>query len=118
MIKLWRYPAAGGSPNSANFRGHGALCGSVSFTADDAHIITVGADDMCVLQWRHAALVAEELPELEENVAPADRPDYADGKQLERPAAHESAAAQLCDAIFAMEERGAEGDLMSVRACR
>ncbi|KAG5190728.1 WD40-repeat-containing domain protein [Tribonema minus] len=56
-VRLLRYPALSAHAVVKTYGGHGGAGGGVArvrWTQGDSHLISVGARDGCVMQWRHA----------------------------------------------------------------
>lgn len=52
-VSLWRWPAALSTASSRRIRGHARAPAAVRFSHDDASLLSVGGDDLCLMQWRH-----------------------------------------------------------------
>jgi hypothetical protein len=84
-LKLFRWPCWAVGAAAHEFRGHGAAVGDLVFTNEDTHVISCGASDRSIMQWRH-----KEDPAVDDADV-VDEPmseDYAlellDGADLER----------------------------------
>lgn len=53
MVTLYKYPAIVEDAPIKVYHGHCSNVVDVRFTADDRFLMTVGSNDLCVLQWRH-----------------------------------------------------------------
>ena len=52
-LKLWRYPCHSENPGHITYRGHSIKGGKLAWCADDSHLLSVGANDRCIFQWKH-----------------------------------------------------------------
>ncbi|XRB07249.1 echinoderm microtubule-associated protein-like [Pycnococcus provasolii] len=52
-LRLFRYPCDVGRGEYTFYTGHGNHASSVAFAFNDEFLITTGASDSCVMQWRH-----------------------------------------------------------------
>jgi microtubule-associated protein-like 6 len=52
-LKLWRYPCHSENPGCLTYRGHSLQGGNVAWATEDQHLISVGAKDRCVFQWKY-----------------------------------------------------------------
>jgi hypothetical protein len=71
----------------------------LKFTHDDSHLISVGGDDRCVLQWRLTE--DDELDDadvVDEPESDGYKMDLRDGEELDRPPEHEKALDEFGDA--------------------
>ena len=113
-IRVYRYPAIHKNPNYLVFRGHAANITNVKFSPDDAYIFTSGADDCCVMQWRHEADgYDEQAGKIEAN--PEDEQDLADGAVFDKPANWEIVNTEDLTYTFAMEELARDSDFMPIK---
>ena len=53
LVKLARYPCTDKQCGMKVYRGHSVNVQNAEFVAMDTHLITIGASDRCVFQWRH-----------------------------------------------------------------
>ena len=51
-LKLWRYPCHADNPGHLSYRGHSYNGGNVKWMADDAYVLSMGATDRCIFQWK------------------------------------------------------------------
>ena len=113
-IRVFRYPCIGKKPNFCVFKGHAANIANIKFSIDDKYLFSTGADDCCVIQWKHEADGSEEDPgKIEPN--PEDALDLADGKELDKPAVWELANVEDMSYTFAMEEQARDEDFTPVK---
>ena len=50
-VRLFHYPAIYPKANSDPYQGHSSHVTNVTFTADDAYLISTGGNDAAILQW-------------------------------------------------------------------
>ncbi|GMH75277.1 hypothetical protein TrLO_g13994 [Triparma laevis f. longispina] len=50
---VWRYPSHAENPGRLAYRGHSIGGGNVDYTAGDQAMVSVGAKDRCIFQWKH-----------------------------------------------------------------
>jgi microtubule-associated protein-like 6 len=55
-LRLHKYPAVEENTAHNEYRGHSTNVSNVRFTWMDTHLITVGANDRCIFQWKHNTL--------------------------------------------------------------
>ena len=51
-LSVWRYPCHSENPGRLTYRGHGWKGGGIKWLSNDSHIVSVGARDRCVFQWK------------------------------------------------------------------
>ena len=116
-LQLWRYPASGDAPCSRKYAGHAAQIANLTFSSDDVRLLTTGGGDGVVMQWRHESEVGfeDEATRVTDEPTPEEKPDYVDGRDLERSAEHEAAATNDLAAVFRMEEEGRDEDFTPIQ---
>ncbi|GMI46711.1 hypothetical protein TrCOL_g1657 [Triparma columacea] len=51
-LKVWRYPCHSENPGCLAYRGHGWKGGGVKWLPKDSHLVSLGARDRCIFQWK------------------------------------------------------------------
>jgi len=54
MVKVYRYPCTEEGAEAIVCRGHSSHVTKVAFNTKDTHLISVGGNDCCVMQWKVA----------------------------------------------------------------
>ena len=84
---------------------------------DDRLLLTTGNGDGVVMQWSYLTDVGleDDAAVATDEPTPEEKPDYVDGRALERSKEHEAAATDDLSAVFAMEEEGRDEDFTPIR---
>ena len=84
-LKLFRWPCWSLGAASHQFRAHGAAVGEVVFTNEDSHVISVGAGDRSLMQWRHKEdPVVDDADVVDEPESDDYAAELRDGSDLDR----------------------------------
>uniref|UniRef100_K3WHU2 EF-hand domain-containing protein n=1 Tax=Globisporangium ultimum (strain ATCC 200006 / CBS 805.95 / DAOM BR144) TaxID=431595 RepID=K3WHU2_GLOUD len=52
LVKLYRYPCVTKNASSTENRGHSSHVTNVRWNANDTHVISVGGNDRCIMEWK------------------------------------------------------------------
>ncbi|TMW55919.1 hypothetical protein Poli38472_008567 [Pythium oligandrum] len=88
LVKLFRYPCVTKNASSADYRGHSSHVTNVRWAVSDTHVISVGGNDRCVMEWKvcrdneePSAEIAEEI-EIEEAAEVEESIDEPEGDEF------------------------------------
>ena len=123
-VRVARFPFTNDDETYHELRGHAPGVADAVFLAEDSHLVTIGAQDRCVFQWKVTRVVNEGVAEdeqpggkLEETVDATEQeinPDYEAMLEMEARSVSDVAdvAANLTmDAVFDFEDMAkASGD--------
>ena len=117
QVKLLRNPCVEQKACFNQYRGHSSHVTNVRWLVEDSHLVSVGGNDKCVMQWR------ADWPDPDEGVRDAtvdlDTDDEfelkRDGKDIDRTDAHEAAVSMDFGALFEMEANGGGDEFTAVK---
>lgn len=52
LVKLYRYPCVAKNASSLEHRGHSSHVTNVRWSANDSHVVSVGGNDRCIMEWK------------------------------------------------------------------
>ena len=115
-LKMFRYPCVTKGAAYNEYRGHGAQVRKVRFANGDSHVISIGGDDKCVLQWRLDPDDDSDDAEIMDDDAESEGGglDFLDGEALDRTKEQESANS-LMDGVFLMDFEDASEAFQAVK---
>ncbi|KAJ1447589.1 hypothetical protein M885DRAFT_471813 [Pelagophyceae sp. CCMP2097] len=84
-VRLQRWPAAKKEALQLDYRAHSGRIASAVFNSDQTHLITVGEDDRCIMQWilTEDDRAEEDADEVDEDEAEDYAPELQDASQLQ-----------------------------------
>ncbi len=104
-VKLFRYPSPAKNAACHEFRAHGGPIADLVYTTEDTHIISLGAHDRNIMQWRsYEDPILDDADALDEQESDDYAEELKDGSDLEAEEAVEAAIDRCGDLAIKLEE--------------